>query len=174
MLVLATVDILTLTWLERSGLAQRRDTLLDHARVVAGVSALYMVKGHDYLEYLARDYGRQVGARVLILGRSGEVLQDSFYDPALQAADLSARTEVAAALAGRTAARLAAVPGAGRTLYAAVPVVDRGQVVGEVLIAQVAEPLWAGPWPPPSPGRCGRLPPGCRPWRPETSPPGSR
>ena len=146
LLVLGTVDSLALTALARSALDQRRDTLQDHARVVASVSRQYMQKGHEYLEYIAQDYGRQVQARVLILDPRGQVLYDSFYDPALLGgkANLTGRAEVAAALAGRPAARLLRLPGAGRVLYAAAPIGEPGQVLGAVLVAQDAEPIFAG------------------------------
>lgn len=142
LVVLVTVLVLALGYLERSGLNQRRESLLSHARVVAGVSAQYMLKGHDYLEYIARDYGGQVGARVLILDRPGRVLYDSFYEEDLIAPDLSARPEVASALENRATTRLTTVPGAGRTLYAAAPIREQGQVVGAVLVVQVVEAVW--------------------------------
>lgn len=143
LLAVATADVLALTALTRSALAERRETLVGHGRVVAGVSARYMLKGHDYLESIARDYGQQAGVRVLILDGQGQVLRDSFYDPAVLGANLANRPEVAAALRGQAATRMEAVPGVGRTLYAAVPVRDLGQVVGAVLVAQSVEPVFA-------------------------------
>ena len=144
LLVLGTVDFLSLTYLERSALEQHRLTLLDHARVVAGVSRQYMQKGHEYLEYIAQDYGRQVAARVLILDPQGTVLQDSFYEQAMLGSDLSARAEVTGALAGRPTTRLTQVAQVGRTLYAAAPIAEDGKPLGAVLVAQAVEPVYAG------------------------------
>jgi two-component system, OmpR family, sensor kinase len=142
-MALATVVLLALGYLERTALEQRRETLRAHARVVAGVSGQYMLKGHDYLEYISRDYGQLVGARVLILDRGGRVLYDSFYETEMLGVDLSPRQEVTTALNGKEAARLTRLPGVGRTLYAAAPVVDRGRPVGAVLVVQVVESIWS-------------------------------
>lgn len=144
LLVLGTVDVLAITYLERTALAERRDALAEQAAVVAGATRLYMVKGHDYLEYIAQDIGRLAGTRVIILDSRGVVLRDSFYDPSLLNASLAARPEVGAALAGAYATRLARVEGAGRTLYAAAPIPDdRGRVLGAVLVTASAEPALA-------------------------------
>jgi signal transduction histidine kinase len=144
LLVLGTVDLLSLIYLERTALAERRATLLEQASVVAGASRQYMLKGHDYLQYVAQDVGKLVGARVLILDPGGAVLRDSFYDRSVLDSNLAGRTEVAEALAGRTSARVATVDGVGPTLYAAAPIVgDNGQVLGAVLVAENAEPVLA-------------------------------
>lgn len=142
-LALSTVLVLALSYLERGALGQRRTALATHARVVAGVSTQYMLKGHDYLEYIARDYGIQAGARVLILDREGRALQDSFYDPEVVGSPFSGRPEVAAALKGSSTDRMVTVEGAGRTIFAAAPVLEQGRVVGAVLVAQLVEPVWA-------------------------------
>ncbi|MBP2017839.1 signal transduction histidine kinase [Symbiobacterium terraclitae] len=144
LLVLATVDVLSLTYLERTALSERRAALSEQATVVAGASRQYMLKGHDYLEYIAQDMGRLAGTRVIILDARGVVLRDSFYDPSLLNTSLAARPEVGAALEGAYATRLERVDGAGRTLYAAAPIPDdRGRALGAVLVATSVEPLLA-------------------------------
>lgn len=142
LLVLITVDLLALVYLTQASLQERKQTLTDHAQVVAGVSARYMMKGHQYLEYIAQDYGREVDSRVMILDSAGTVLQDSFYEREVIGASLAARPEVAAALAGRTAVEMESVDGVGRTLYAAAPVLDQGTVAGAVLVAHEVESIW--------------------------------
>lgn len=142
LLVLGTVNGVALPALERLALRQREEVLADQARVVSGVSAHYIRKGHDFLENIAMEYSQQIRARVLFLDADGRVLRDSYFKRQMLGQDLSARPEVRDALAGLTTVRLEPVPGAGRTLYAAAPVTEGG-VAGAVLLAEDVEDLFA-------------------------------
>lgn len=133
---LLAVNLLALAALQRQQLGEREKTLLRHALLVAGVSERYFLKGHQYLEYIARDYGQELGARVLVLNARGEVIDDSFYERRMIGRDLSAHPQVAAALAGKPASRVAPLPEGGRTLYAAAPIRQQGRVLGAVLVSQ--------------------------------------
>lgn len=133
---LAAVNLLAVASVRSQQLGERERTLLRHATLVAGVSERYFVKGHQYLEFIARDYGQELGARVLVLDGTGRVIDDSFYERQMLGRNLSSHAQAARALAGTPSSQAAPLPEGGRTLYAAAPILQQGRVVGAVLISQ--------------------------------------
>ena len=105
------------------------------AQVVAA-AASGRLAARAQLEDLVEDAGRDLGARVIVVDRSGRLLADS-AGTGLRLTLYADRPEIASALAGNAEQhrRHSATLG-GDFLYTAVPVVDRGRPVGAVRITQ--------------------------------------
>jgi signal transduction histidine kinase len=107
----------------------------DGAQLVAA-SASGRLNRENELDLLARKVGRDLGARVIIVGPTGSLLADSAR-PGIRGVAYGDRPEVAAALTGQT------VQGRRRSqtlqeelLYTAVPVIAAGKTVGAVRVTQ--------------------------------------
>ena len=107
----------------------------DGAQIVAA-SASGRLTRLSQLDALVATVDHELGARVIIVGRSGSLLADS-QRPGARGISYRSRPEIAEALAGRT------VQGHRRSqtlgdnlLYTAVPVVFRGRTVGAVRVTQ--------------------------------------
>lgn len=93
------------------------------------------------LDALAREVDAELGARVIVVGRTGSLITDS-QRPGTRGVAYGDRPEIAAALAGRT------VQGRRRSetlgeelLYTAVPVVNKGSTVGAVRLTQSVDAI---------------------------------
>lgn len=117
-----------------------RDYLLAEARLVAGQSPeLFQPGGLEGQKVsAAQEYARLLGVRVTLIRADGVVIADSEADP--QSMDNHAsRPEVRAALQGQEGIneRPSGTMGT-EMLYAAIPVIDAGQVVG---VTRLSVPL---------------------------------
>jgi signal transduction histidine kinase len=112
----------------------------DGAQIVAASASGRLPKTAE-LDRLAATVDRELGARVIIVGRTGTLLTDS-ERPGTRGVAYGSRPEIAAALAGRT------VQGHRRSetlhqnlLYTAVPIVAAGRVVGAVRVTQSVDAI---------------------------------
>jgi signal transduction histidine kinase len=88
------------------------------------------------LTALARDQGRRLGGRVIVVDARGRVLVDS-DDAAARGASYASRPEIGQALRGATAQGTRHSDSLNADLlYTAVPIVDAGQATGAVRITQ--------------------------------------
>jgi two-component system, OmpR family, phosphate regulon sensor histidine kinase PhoR len=116
-------------------------TLTNEARLVgdAALPGLIDPSGSS-LDALSKTVGNQIDARVTIIGKDGAVLGDSWENPS-EMDNHANRPEVKAALNAEKGESTRYSTTIGESmLYIAVPVLDRGNVIG---VARVALPLTA-------------------------------
>lgn len=105
------------------------------AQVVAAAASARLADREQLAEVVAQA-GRDLGARVIVVGRRGRVLADS-AGTALPLESYTNRPEIAAALAGRPQQGTRQSETLGEELlYTAVPILDRGRTVGAVRVTQ--------------------------------------
>ena len=105
------------------------------AQVVAAAASARLGEREQLKEVVAQA-GRDLGARVIVVGPRGRVLADS-AGTALPAGSYANRPEIAAALAGRSDQGTRHSETLGEDLlYTAVPIFDRGRSVGAVRVTQ--------------------------------------
>lgn len=123
-----------LSFLEKDYFRAREASYLAHANIIASTGADYLQRQDHYARYLARDFGSQVQARVLILDRQGTVFVDSFSEGWLEGRHLG-HSEVRSALAGGSGVGKHYLEPDGWTLYVAVPVVRQKEIIGAVMLS---------------------------------------
>ena len=112
-----------------------RSQAASQAQVVAAAASARLDNREELAE-VVEQAGRDLGARVIVVGRRGLLLADS--EGAVPAGEFySNRPEIAAALAGRAdqGTRASETVGA-ELLYTAVPIFDGGRTVGAVRVTQ--------------------------------------
>jgi signal transduction histidine kinase len=113
------------------------------AQVIAASlsSALTAANARETLAPVVREYGRELGGRVIVTDRRGTLLADSTRTPA-PAEEYASRPEVARALDGE---RVRLVRDSeelgGRFLFLAVPVLRGDEVVGVVRVSQATDEI---------------------------------
>jgi heavy metal sensor kinase len=131
--VLMVSNLFILRTLELSYLGAREATHLANANIIALAGREDIVHGDRNAFYLARNFGAQIQARVLILNNNGRVIIDSFDEPWLVGQVLR-HPEVVSALAGTSGSGLNKVSDAETVLNVAVPVLKDKQVIGAVMV----------------------------------------
>ncbi len=112
--------------------------LTNQARLVGDVSGPYFVSGQTSVDDIAKRLGKQIGARVTIIDKSGVVLGDSDEDPATME-NHSNRPEVIEALYSGVGSSIRYSTTLGHDMmYVAVPVTVNGEIVG---FSRVSLPL---------------------------------
>ena len=112
-----------------------RSQAASQAQVVAAAASA-RIGDREQLAGVAEKAGRDLGARVIVVGRRGVVLADSSGAAALDDS-YADRPEIAAALQGRFAQGTRHSETLGQELlYTAVPVFDQGRTVGAVRVTQ--------------------------------------
>ncbi|MDX6562665.1 MAG: hypothetical protein QOD65_2479 [Gaiellales bacterium] len=112
----------------------------DGAQLAAASASGRLAKTRQ-LGALARRVDRELGARVIVVGRSGSLLADS-QRPGARGVAYGNRPEIAAALSGRTVQGRRRSDTLGQELlYTAVPVVNRGHTVGAVRLTQSVDAI---------------------------------
>ena len=108
---------------------------------LAAASASGRLPKTGELDALAREVDRELGARVIVVNRTGALISDS-QQPGVRGVAYGNRPEIAAALAGRT------VQGRRRSdtldqelLYTAVPIINEGRTEGAVRLTQSVDAI---------------------------------
>jgi signal transduction histidine kinase len=111
--------------------------------VVVAANASGRMQDRQELERLARQAGRDLGARVIVVNRGGRLRADSTV-PATRPLSYASRPEIRTALAGRRAQGERHSDTLGEDLlYTAVPVTNNSVVVGAVRVTQSLEAVHA-------------------------------
>jgi two-component system, OmpR family, sensor kinase len=111
--------------------------------VVVAANASGRMQDRQELERLARQAGRDLGARVIVVSRGGRLRADSTV-PATRPLSYASRPEIRTALAGRRAQGERHSDTLGEDLlYTAVPVTNNSVVVGAVRVTQSLEAVHA-------------------------------
>lgn len=131
-----------LRYLEGLYLQGRESTYLAHASIIAVAGGEHLLRYDRNAVYLARDYGDQIGARLLFIDQDGKVAVDSFGEGWLEGRQLN-HPEVASALAGVSRAGSYRLADGERVLYVAVPVVREKQVHGVVMVIAGVNDIYA-------------------------------
>jgi len=121
-------------FLEMDYINARESIYLAHANIIANTGRDYLFRKDPYARSLARDFGMQVSARVLMLDREGVVFVDSFSEEWLEGRQLGHK-EVRTALSGKSGTGIYHLEPDGWTLYAAVPVIRQKEVIGAVMLS---------------------------------------
>jgi signal transduction histidine kinase len=124
LLILAGTNLFLYRTLKLNYLEARKATVLGNANIIATTGKETILKGDRSTYYLARSFGNQMEARVLILDDRGRVMVDSFGETWLENRLLQ-HDEVQAALKGRAAAGDHVLTDGQWVLYAAVPVTSK-------------------------------------------------
>lgn len=140
--VLSITNLFILRSLETDYLRAREATYLANANIIALAGREDITRRDRNAYYLARDFGAQVGARVLILDPAGTVLVDSFDEPWLLNRRLG-HAEVVSALAGSSRAGFHRLGDTERVMYVAVPVRQDGVVQGAVMLVVGVDDIYA-------------------------------
>ena len=123
----------TLLDIEQSFINERKNALLSYANIIAERAAPYLPEQDTaYLNYLAEDFGENIGHRVLIFDSNGIILGDS---SGLNRGHKPTIPSVAASLQGESVSQTNRYPDFGRLLYLAVPVAAGQQIVGAIFIS---------------------------------------
>lgn len=136
---MCVLGLLIINTARNSKLSDLRSSLVNETKLLADVTRDSFIEGDsETLNIIARDIGEQIGARITLVAIDGVVLGDSLEDPAAMENHLN-RPEVVQALAtGEGISTRYSTTLEEDMMYAAVPVLDNGQIVG---IARVALPL---------------------------------
>ncbi len=140
LLAMLSLGLYLTSTLRAQALATLEDQLAREARLVADDATYHLVSrsGTADLDPLAKELGRQIGARVTLIARDGTVLGDSDHDPRTME-NHGTRPEVLQALQlGRGESERHSATLDRDLLYVAVPMHNRDQIVG---VARVALPV---------------------------------
>jgi signal transduction histidine kinase len=108
---------------------------------LAAASASGRLARTGELDSLAGKVAGELGARVIVVGRSGSLLADSAR-PGTRGVAYGDRPEIAAALAGRTVQGRRRSETLGQELlYTAVPIISAGRTVGAVRVTQSVDAI---------------------------------
>jgi two-component system, OmpR family, sensor kinase len=128
---------------ERRARSDFEARLGDQAQVIAASlsDAVTREDARQALAPIVREYGRELGGRVIVTDGSGTLLADSTRTPA-PAEQYASRPEVARALSGeRVRLERNSEELGGRFLFLAVPVLDGDEVAGVVRVSQATEEI---------------------------------
>lgn len=132
-ITVAALGYLTLNNIEQSFINERKNVLLSYANIIAENAAPYLREQNTaYLNYLAEDFGENIGHRILIFDTSSAVLGDSSGQDRGQELMIPV---VASSLQGESASQTNNYPDYGNLLYLAVPIASGKQIVGSVFIS---------------------------------------
>lgn len=131
--VLLATNWLVLHSLEEQYLADRKTTALTNANIIAITGQDTILREDRNAFYLARDFGEQMGLRVLILDREGRVTIDSFEEDWLEGQVLK-HNEVLAALGGNSSTGVYENATGEKVLHVAVPVLREKELIGAVML----------------------------------------
>lgn len=108
--------------------------LLTNANVVASLGSRYIQNRDGAVKFVAAEFGSKANARILVLDAAGVILGDSADQVAVVGQKLR-RPEVALALNGKSTSSVETIPGTGRVMYVAVPVIAEKKVIGVVFVS---------------------------------------
>ncbi len=132
--VLMATNLFILHTLELSYLNARESTHLANANIIALAGRDDILHQDRSAFYLARDFGEQIKARVLILDTAGRVIVDSF-DESWLAGRVLRYPEVTAALEGTSDSGLYSIGNRETVMNVAVPVLrNKTEVIGAVML----------------------------------------
>lgn len=132
--VLMATNLFILHTLELSYLNARESTHLANANIIALAGRDDILHQDRSAFYLARDFGEQINARVLILDTAGRVIVDSFDESWLVGRVLH-YPEVTAALEGTSDSGLYPIGRRETVMNVAVPVLrNKTEVIGAVML----------------------------------------
>ena len=137
-LVLIALEIPLVLSLSSRVDSEVRSQAAAQAQVVAAAASA-RIDDRAQLERVVEQAGRDLGARVIVVGPRGRLLADS-AGTGLRSESYADRPEIAAALAGtpKQGTRHSETVG-GELLFTAVPVLDEGRTVGAVRVTQSNE-----------------------------------
>ncbi len=130
---MAAFGYLALLDIEQSLINERKNVLLSYANIIAEKSSPYLGEQNTaYLNYLAEDFGENIGHRILIFDTASTVLGDSSGESRGQELIIPL---VTASLRGESVSQTNSYPEYGDLLYLAVPVASGKQIIGAVFIS---------------------------------------
>jgi len=130
---MAAFGYLILLDIEQSFINERKNVLLSYANVIAEKAAPYLREQNlAYLNFLAEDFGENIGHHILIFDTSSTILGDSSGQARGQEMTIPV---VAASLTGESVSQTNRYPDYGNLLYIAVPVASGKQIIGAVFIS---------------------------------------
>jgi signal transduction histidine kinase len=132
-LLLSVTNLLVLHFLEDEYLEGRKTTSLTNANIIAITGRDIILSQDRNAFYLARDFGTQMGVRVLILDSQGSVTVDSFGEEWLEGSIIN-HNEVVSALAGNSQTGVHENANGEKVLYVAVPVLREKDTAGAVML----------------------------------------
>jgi len=132
--------------LTNSALQQRKEHLLTQGNIIAnrvGPNLYAIDKEHTrlYLEKVVVNLSLELKSRVLVTDLEGQVLLDSYEE--YLGRNLKSVREVYGALQGASEVNQYRTADVGRVVYVGVPVLDKGNLTGTVLVVSSLEELFA-------------------------------
>lgn len=122
-------------------LHEREITLLVDANMIAGALAPVAALAPEQLPAAVREHSRRLGARLLVINRDRTLIADALWQPApldtsgFPPGTVFSSALVEAALQGQQRARPHRLASGERVMYAAVPIVFRGDIVGVLYVS---------------------------------------
>lgn len=132
-LILTGTNLFLFRTLKQGYLQTRQATVLGNANIIATTGKEVILQGDRNSYYFARNFGEQMGARVILLDGDGRVMVDSFGENWLENRVLQ-HDEVQKALAGQASAGDHFLANGEWVLYAAVPVLQDGKAAAAVML----------------------------------------
>ncbi|UWG96504.1 cell wall metabolism sensor histidine kinase WalK [Dehalobacter sp. DCM] len=130
---MAVLGYLIISDIKQSFIGERKNVLFSYANIIAEKAAPYLHEQNTaYINFLAEDFGENIGHRILILDTAGTIIGDS--SGASRGQHLSTPV-VTASLQGESSAQTNYYPEYGNLLYLAVPVASSQQIIGAVFIS---------------------------------------
>ncbi len=131
--------------LTNSALQQRKVHLLTQGNIIASRVApnLYAIdKEHTrlYLEQIVVNLSLDLKSRVMVTNLSGEVMMDSYEE--YLGTNLKDVREVSKAIQGASEVNQYRFRDVGRVVYVGVPLLDKGNIIGSVLVVSSMEELF--------------------------------
>lgn len=131
--VMLVFGYLILQDIEQSFINERKNVLLGYVNIIAERAAPYLIEQDTaYLNYLAEEFGENIGHRILIFDTNSTVLGDS---SGLNRGQVLIIPVVTTSLQGESVSQTNHYPDFGRLLYIAVPVATGKQIVGAIFIS---------------------------------------
>lgn len=81
------------------------------------------------------DYANQINSRILFTDVSGKVIVDSAGNGGIEGKDINNYSDIKSALKGTGSTSITYITGSGWTMYSAVPVTIKNEIVGSILLS---------------------------------------
>ncbi|SNX53151.1 ATP-binding protein [Thermoanaerobacterium sp. RBIITD] len=132
---LASTGIYLFNNIYESYLNNERVTNLTQANMIANLVSNFIGVSSYLIEPTIVDYSKQINSRVLFTDVNGKVVVDSAGNGELEGKDINSYSDVRAALKGSGSTSIHYISGSGWTMYAAVPVTAKNDIVGSILLS---------------------------------------
>ncbi|WP_434639852.1 ATP-binding protein [Thermoanaerobacterium thermosaccharolyticum] len=132
---LASTGIYLFNNIYESYLSNERVTNLTQANMIANLVSKFIGVSSYLIEPTIVDYSNQINSRILFTDVNGKVIVDSAGNGGMEGKDINSYSDVKSALKGTGSTSIHYITGSGWTMYSAVPVTIKNEIVGSILLS---------------------------------------